>query len=170
MSDYHDAEAGGCPHCNDRVRALEARVKELEAGGAAYWAGLLEKSASWKARAEKAEEAEGMSDEKEIAIAHNWQGRAIPLDVLREVAALEAQCEKQMARFEKAEAALAVVSQESLAWQTHLVQAHSCTHVVVELPRRAAGRESGDDKDRKREGRVPEAIAAAKSAARSGGE
>src|SRR3990167_2895213 len=36
-----------------------------------------------------------MSDEeKDVAIAHNWQGRAIPLDVLREIAALEARAKE----------------------------------------------------------------------------
>ena len=39
----------------------------------------------------------------EWLVAKGWAGRAIPVDVINDFRALEAQCEKQMARTEKAE-------------------------------------------------------------------
>jgi hypothetical protein len=82
-----------------------------------------------------------MSDEKEVAIAHHWQGRAIPLDVLREVAALEDQAKKQMARAEKAEAELAAER------CTLIPVCYACaSRISIMVTKRAAGRESGRPK------------------------
>ncbi|HLB67929.1 MAG TPA: hypothetical protein VJN63_05640 [Thermoplasmata archaeon] len=86
-------------------------------------------------------------EERAIRDVIRWREKAQALEArVKELEAIIPQylvtIQGQTARAEKAEADLAAVSHESLAWQSHLVQSHSCTH-VVEI-KRAAGRESGE--------------------------
>jgi len=117
----------------NRALALEARVKELEAGGAAYWAGLLEKSASWKARAEKAEARVKDLDEMRIAMMKHQR-------VLR-------------SRAEKAEVAVAESDRLlELTWPFlgfETTEGRSLESLRLDIQhhlKRAAGRESGRSK------------------------
>jgi hypothetical protein len=134
-----------CEDCADRIRALGAQAKKQMA---------------------RAEKAEAERDQQER---FKWTANAARDEAVARLAEALERWPSVLARVKEAEAELAALENRVTYYENNGKlelddHGHSVPYGGFCL-KRAAGRDSGDDKDRKREGRVPEAIARAEAEA-----